>query len=210
MLTLLETYRTMSEETEIEQPKKSRKKINWTTDKIMSTSALFISVISLIALLYQSYLAREENKLTQMQQSASVLPHLNQWYSEYDNNFKFVIGNKGVGPAFIDDVEIELDAKHKFNNTDDLFDHIFNNTKGLDTIPYSKNTLIKGFVLQANEQINVLEIDNANNLDFVKDLLSKKTILYKITYKDVYGAKWLLSNENYSNNSTTIPILLDN
>ncbi|WP_431137908.1 hypothetical protein, partial [Psychroserpens mesophilus] len=71
----------------------------------MSTSALFISVISLIALLYQSYLAREENRLTQMQQSASVLPHLNQWYSEYDNNFKFVIGNKGVGPAFIDNVE---------------------------------------------------------------------------------------------------------
>ncbi len=199
----------MSEETEPEKPKKSRKKINWTTDKIMSTSALFISVISLIALLYQSYLAREENKLTQMQQSASVLPHLNQWYSEYGNNFKFVIGNKGVGPAFIDDVEIELDAKHKFNNTDDLFDYIFKNTKGLDTIPYLRNTLIKGFVLSANEQINVLEINNAKNLDFVKELLSKKTILYKITYKDVYGTKWLLSNENYSNNSSTIPVLLD-
>lgn len=199
----------MSEETEPEKPKKSRKKINWTTDKIMSTSALFISVISLIALLYQSYLAREENKLTQMQQSASVLPHLNQWYSEYGNNFKFVIGNKGVGPAFIEDVEIELDAKHKFNNTDDLFDYIFKNTKGLDTIPYLRNTLIKGFVLSANEQINVLEINNAKNLDFVKELLSKKTILYKITYKDVYGTKWLLSNENYSNNSSTIPVLLD-
>lgn len=199
----------MSEETEPEKPKKSRKKINWTTDKIMSTSALFISVISLIALLYQSYLAREENKLIQMQQSASVLPHLNQWYSEYGNNFKFVIGNKGVGPAFIDDVEIELDAKHKFNNTDDLFDYIFKNTKGLDTIPYLRNTLIKGFVLSANEQINVLEINNAKNLDFVKELLSKKTILYKITYKDVYGTKWLLSNENYSNNSSTIPVLLD-
>ncbi|WP_299094807.1 hypothetical protein [uncultured Winogradskyella sp.] len=199
----------MSEETEPTSPKKSRKKINWTTDKIMSTSALFISVISLIALLYQSYLAREENKLTQMQQSASVLPHLNQWYSEYGNNFKFVIGNKGVGPAFIDDVEIELDAKHKFNNTDDLFDYIFKNTKGLDTIPYLRNTLIKGFVLSANEQINVLEINNAKNLDFVKELLSKKTILYKITYKDVYGTKWLLSNENYSNNSSTIPVLLD-
>jgi hypothetical protein len=200
----------MSEETEQEEPKKSRKKINWTTDKIMSTSALFISVISLIALLYQSYLAREENRLTQMQQSASVLPHLNQWYSEYDNNFKFVIGNKGVGPAFIDNVEILLDATHSFNNTDDLFDYIFKNTKGLDTIPYSKNTLIKGFVLPANEQINVLEINNAKNLNLVKDLLSKKVILYKITYKDVYGTKWLLSNEDYNNNSSTIPVLLDN
>ena len=64
--------------------------------------------------------------------------------------------------------------------------------------------------MPANEQINVLEINNAKNLNLVKDLLSKKNILYKITYKDVYGTKWLLSNEDYNNNSSTIPILLDN
>ena len=43
-------------------PKKKKIKITWTTDKIMSTSALFISVLSLVGLMYQSYLAREENK----------------------------------------------------------------------------------------------------------------------------------------------------
>ena len=30
----------------------------WSTDRVLSISAFFISVISLIALLYQSYLAR--------------------------------------------------------------------------------------------------------------------------------------------------------
>jgi hypothetical protein len=49
-----------------------------------------------------------------MQQSASVLPHLNQWYSDYNNAFKFVVGNKGVGPAFIEDVKIDLDKTHTF------------------------------------------------------------------------------------------------
>ena len=207
MLTLLETYRTMSEETEIEKPKKSRKKINWTTDKIMSTSALFISVISLIALLYQSYLAREENKLIQMQQSASVLPHLNQWYSNYNNTFKFVVGNKGVGPAFIDEVEITLDSEHKFNNTKDLFDYIFKNNKVLDTIPYTYSTLIKGFVLPANEQIDILEIKNAKHIQPIRDVLNNENITYKIVYKDVYGSKWVLTNDNTNGTSTNTPIV---
>ena len=207
MLTLLETYRTMSDETEIEKPKKSRKKINWTTDKIMSTSALFISVISLIALLYQSYLAREENKLIQMQQSASVLPHLNQWYSNYNNTFKFVVGNKGVGPAFIDEVEITLDSEHKFNNTKDLFDYIFKNNKVLDTIPYTYSTLVKGFVLPANEQIDILEIKNAKHIQPIRDVLNNENITYKIVYKDVYGSKWVLTNDNTNGTSTNTPIV---
>ena len=108
-----------------EEQEVPKKRIVWSTEKIMSSSALFISVISVIALVYQSYLAREENKLIQMQQSASVLPHLNQWYSNYNNYFKFVVGNKGVGPAFIEDVEIILDKDLKFTNTNDFFHHIF-------------------------------------------------------------------------------------
>ena len=197
----------MSEETEPEKQKKSRKKINWTTDKIMSTSALFISVISLIALLYQSYLAREENKLIQMQQSASVLPHLNQWYSNYNNTFKFVVGNKGVGPAFIDEVEITLDSEHKFNNTKDLFDYIFKNNKVLDTIPYTYSTLVKGFVLPANEQIDILEIKNAKHIQPIRDVLNNENITYKIVYKDVYGSKWVLTNDNTNGTSTNTPIV---
>lgn len=193
----------MSEEKEIPQ-----KKINWTSEKIMSTSALFISVISVIALIYQSYLAREENKLIQTQQSAAVLPHLNQWVSNYNDSFKFVIGNKGVGPAFIDDVKILLDSTQEFNNTKDLFRHVFTHTKGLDTIAYTQSTLIKGFVLPANQQINILEINNPNHIRLVTRALSNYQILYKILYRDVYGTQWVLSNYNQNKNSASIPVLI--
>jgi hypothetical protein len=195
----------MSEEIE-----DSKKGINWTTDKIMSTSALFISVISLIALLYQSYLAREENRLIQKQQSASVLPHLNQWFSNTNGSFRYVVGNKGVGPAFIENVEITLDKTHKFDNTKDLFNHIFKNTEGLDTIPYTYSTLIRGFVLPANDQINVLEINNPEHIQIIKRALGKKKIIYKIIYKDVYGSIWMLTNNNEKGNSATIPIAIEN
>lgn len=190
------------------KPKKTKRKIIWTTDKIMSTSALFISVISLIGLLYQSYLAREENKLIQKQQSASVLPYLHQWYSEYDNNFKLIVGNKGVGPAFIKKVEIVLDSAKTFNNTNALFDEIFNTSKSLDTIPHITSNLLSGFVLPANEDIKLIEIEHKNNIDAFKMVLGSRHILFKITYEDVYGTQWLLSNLNETNNNANTPILL--
>lgn len=187
--------------------KKNRWKINWTSDKIMSTSALFISVISLIALLYQSYLAREENKLNQLQQSASVLPHLNQWYSDIDGAYKIIFGNKGVGPAFIKDVEISIDPNKIFKSSNAMFNHIFSNSPVLDTIPKITSDLVKGFVLPANETITIVEIDGQNHSEAFKREFSKQHIIFKVIYADIYGAEWLLTNAGDMNN---MPILLEN
>ncbi|MEY8848844.1 hypothetical protein AB9K26_08510 [Psychroserpens sp. XS_ASV72] len=193
----------MSEET---PKKKKRWKVNWTTDKIMSTSALFISVISLIALLYQSYLAREENKLIQKQQSASVLPHLNQWYSDLNGNFKVIIGNKGVGPAFIKDVNIVLDSKKSFDNTDDFFVELFNSSPTLDSVQTVTSTFVKGFVLPANESINVIEIYGKQSSNAFKEVFSTRSIDFEILYEDIYGTQWLLTNKEDQEN---MPVLVE-
>lgn len=181
-------------------------KVNWTTEKIMSSSALFISVISLIALLYQSYLAREENRLNQMQQSASVLPHLNQWYSDFNDEFKIIIGNKGVGPAFIKEVEFKLDSTNTFDNSKELIRHIFRNKKILDSVSYIQSTIVKGFVLPANDFINVIEISGKDNINRFKQVMATTPIHFKIVYEDVYGTRWMLSNVDSENNS---PVKLD-
>lgn len=196
----------MSKEAKTEKvkTKKKKRKIIWTTDKIMSTSALFISVLSLVGLMYQSYLAREENKLIQMQQSASVLPYLHQWYSEYEENYKLIIGNKGVGPAFIKNVEIQLDSSKTYDNSDDLFNEIFSTNEGFDTIPHNTSNLVSGFVLPANEHIQLVEIEGDYNIEAFKDILNKSQILFKIVYEDVYGTQWLLSNLNKDNVPTLI------
>lgn len=190
------------------KPKKAKKRITWTTDKIMSTSALFISVLSLVGLLYQSYLAREENKLIQMQQSASVLPYLHQWYSEYQDNYRLIVGNKGVGPAFIKHVEITLDSTQKFDNTNDLFNEIFRSTQGFDTIPHNLSNLVTGFVLPANQDISIIVIEEKQNITTFKSVLNQRQIDFKIVYEDVYGTQWQLSNLNEGNGSTNVPVLL--
>lgn len=183
--------------------KKNRWKINWTSDKIMSTSALFISVISLVALLYQSYLAREENRLNQQQQSASVLPYLSQWYSEYNGQFKLIVGNKGVGPAFIKKVEIVLDSTKTFNNSNALFNEIFKSSSTLDSIQKVTSALVKGLVLPANDVINIIEIEGDENIDTFREVFGTKTVDFEIIYENVYGDRWQLSSDS------TAPILLN-
>lgn len=184
------------------------KKIKWSAEKVMSISALFISAISLFALFYQLNLAREENQLIRKQQSASVLPYLNSWYSNTSNGFKIIFGNKGVGPAFIKKVDITFNDSIKFKNTDQLFRHIFKNASGLDSVPYSNSTLAKGFVLPANETIEVIVIKDSKGIKLFKEYLNKNTLDYSILYQDVYGDQWSL---NYSNGfSVPVPIQKEN
>ena len=185
----------MSEEFEKNETNKASR---WTTDRIMSTSALFISVISLTALLYQSYLAREENRLNQKQQSASVLPYLSQWNSNSSESFKIVIGNKGVGPAFVKKVDIVFDSIHKFNNTDDFFAHIFKSSPQLDSIGFTSSTFKNGYLLPANETIELIKISNPKGIRKFKSILGSKPLEFNIEYADVYGTRWRISTSSKS------------
>lgn len=191
----------MSEETE----EKRSKRINWTSEKIMSISALFVSAISLFALFYQLNLAREENELIRKQQSASVLPHLSQWFSNTSQGFKIIFGNKGVGPAFIKEVKLEL-KDTTFYNTDHLMDHIIRKIQKSDSIyiPASTGTFSDGYVLPANETIEVIVIKKTEHIQLFQKYMNEVTLDYTITYSDVYGSEWTLSNKD-SDRSYPVP-----
>ncbi|WP_422107947.1 hypothetical protein [Winogradskyella sp.] len=184
----------------------AKKRINWSTEKIMSTSALFISVISLIALLYQSYLAREDNKLTQKQQSASVLPYL-QFENIYNvRAFSIHLVNKGVGPAFIKRVSFSINDSIQFDNSTSALLHLMKEkvSKG-DSINYSGSmTITKNTVIQPSENIRVFEVSSKSNGDVsgvknFKNHINKTPPSFSIVYEDVYGNQWELSNKENKN-----------
>lgn len=182
----------MSEETE-----SKRNKINWSADRIMSTSALALTIISLIALFYQLSLAREENELIRKQQSASVLPHLSQWFSNTSEGFKIIFGNKGVGPAFIKKVDLEL-KDTTFHNTDHLVNHLLKEIYKRDSIsiPASTSTFSDGYVLPANETIEIVVVKKPEHFKIFKEFLNDIELDFTITYADVYGSEWKYSNKN--------------
>ena len=192
----------MSEETE----EKPSKRIDWSAEKVMSLSALFVSAISLFALFYQLNLAREENELIRKEQKASVLPHLSQWFSNSSEEFKITFGNRGVGPAFIKRVNIVIGDSLEFDNTDDVFRFVFDSTKGLDSLPFSSSTFKKGYVLPANQHVDIITIKNKNARRFFQQFMKTNTLDYEVIYEDVYGTRWSLSNKKDEN----IPVLLTN
>lgn len=190
----------MSKETE----EKSSNKINWTSEKIMSISALFVSAISLFALFYQLNLAREENELIRKQQSASVLPYLSQWFSNTSEEFRITFGNRGVGPAFIKKVQIVINDTLEFYNTDDAFDHIFESSEGLRKAYVSTSTFKNGYVLPANQMIHIMTIKNTEGRQLFQQYMIKNTLDYEVICEDVYGTQWSLSNKKDEN----IPVLI--
>ena len=173
------------------------------TNRIMGMAAIFISILSVIAVIYQSYLAREENELIRIQQSASVLPYLMSWSSDIEGQFKFIIGNKGVGPAFIKEVEIVvLDNKSQdsliFNNSDLLIAYIEEHSTLLDTTPGYTGTLRPDMLLSQDEikEIVVYSYTPPNQVRDIRNAFESFDVNFKITYEDVYGSTWIYnSNE---------------
>jgi len=201
----------MSEESEIK-----RKKINWSAEKVMSISALFVSAISLFALFYQLSLAREENELIRKQQSASVLPYL-QFESIYSvRTFRIQMVNKGVGPAFLKKVSFTINDSLHFDNSTNVLLHIMKKeVNQSDLINYNGSMTIKeNTVIQSSESIRVFEISTKSTDDFsgvenFKNYMNNTPPLFSLIYEDVYGNQWELTNkENKQDFQFLTPTLL--
>ena len=167
---------------------------------ISSFAAIFISCLSLFAVIYQSYLSREENKLIRKQQSASVLPYLDTWIEQYDNEFKVMIGNKGIGPAFIKEVNFKtVDSLNNdtlsFDNSDKLFYRITENQPFLDSFNITTSTFTTNQLIPAGKDISAIKVayQTRNQGKRIREAVLGSVAYIKIIYEDVYGAQWYIS-----------------
>ena len=166
--------------------------MKWSSERVLSVSAFFISVISLIALLYQSYLAREENKLMQKQHSASVMPYVTQWFDDSPGAHNMVIANEGIGPALVKKVTITLGDGKSFTKTDAFFNHLSNSGSFLDSTHYLYSTLAAGVLIPANSTVEIASFDNSSDFRKFLELLYTVQFDFELEYEDVYGARWSL------------------
>ncbi len=143
---------------------KNKKEGTWSAYRVLSISAFFISVISLIALIYQSYLAREEHKLMQKQQSATVMAYLSQWFDNSPGKHDMVIGNDGIGPALIKKITISTEEGRNFHKTDDFFDHLSKSQTFLDTTNYLYSTIAECILIPANTTVEFASFDTSEDL----------------------------------------------
>ncbi|MFD2035042.1 hypothetical protein ACFSKL_09580 [Belliella marina] len=92
----------MKDESEVLNTHTEKPKLWKDSNRLLSFSAIFISVVSLFILIYQTSLATKQFELEQKQQLASVMPYLQQWNGYQDEEeFSIIVENFGIGPAFI-------------------------------------------------------------------------------------------------------------
>lgn len=113
----------LTEKKVVSKKKRKQKGSKWRkSDKLISLIALFISLGTFITFAYQNF-------LIQKQQYRSVMPYLMiNKFTEYDENQQaltlFDIMNNGVGPTFIEDIEIRYEGK-VYSSIEDFYLKVF-------------------------------------------------------------------------------------
>ena len=161
----------------------------WNTEKIVSVSAIFISAITLYVTFEQLNVSREQQRL-------SVLPYLSMGnYYTGSPNYKLVIQNDGIGPAFIESITVTYKGKkHEMDLISFLYEEF---PQDLDSIPaLSHSNIYKGMLIPAGHKIEHLSIQDsqksADNLLVLLDKLDKETFDFEIVYSSIYKEKWKL------------------
>ncbi len=171
----------------------------WTSEKLLSLSALLVSLLTLIVFMYQTDLIRE-------QQYRSVYPHLNLANKASGSlDYQYVLINEGIGPAFIKSITVEKTNGDAFEN---LTDYLYNEISIEDSIWVYNSDLYPGKLVPAKEEVILFglvdeetvksfgrppnTLEGANKL---RSTLNSDSLSVEITYESIYGEQWSITND---------------
>jgi hypothetical protein len=180
----------MEETTEPSPNNSTEGKKFWNTEKIVSLSAVLISIATLIVLIYQTNLMSKQQRL-------SVLPYLTMGnMGAYTPNFKYVIFNNGIGPAFVEKIEVKYKGK---TYPYDLYVFLAEHAEGFSEINnFFYSNLAAGTLIPAQTNVEHLLIENsAEDGEKLHAMLSKlfeEGLSFEITYRSIYDERWVIKN----------------
>ena len=170
----------------------------WTSEKLLSLSALLVSLLTLFVFIYQTNLIRK-------QQYLSVYPHLllsNERSGSLE--YKYALTNQGVGPALISEVLVRKGDQ----SFPDVIDYLEETNLIQDSVWFLHTNLVKGRLISAKEKLYLIELASEylttemglppNTLEGSKLLhkaLNAEDIEVEIVYESIYGERWRIKND---------------
>ena len=172
----------------------------WTSEKLLSLSALFVSLLTLGVFVYQTNLIRK-------QQYMSVYPHLSISNSQsYSLNYEFVLRNEGVGPAFIKKIEVKGQDEKIYES---LAEYLEDTLEEKDSIWVHNSDIFEGKLIQAGEKVvlfGLIDESFTNELGLPKNtiegakklrqVLNNDDLEIKIEYESIYGERWSIFGDS--------------
>jgi len=170
------------------------KKKFWTSDKILSLSAMFMSACTLLVLIYQTNLMRK-------QQYLSVYPYL-QLMNYGVPTYNFTLTNNGVGPALIKAVRVHYQGEVYET---DLASYLLRTISPKDSIDFTHSNIFKGQLIPPNMPIPIVQLVGEDKVGEgkLRKLINDDKLDFEIEYASIYGERWVFSKKN------TIPRKLD-
>lgn len=175
----------------------------WNSEKLLSLTALLVSLLTLAVFIYQTSLIRK-------QQYMSVYPHLRLGNGGTGTlNYQFTLANEGIGPAFITDLKIYAGQGKVY---DDVVDYVDSHINEEDSVWYMHSNLSPGVLIPPQDSyvlIMLADREMTDELGVAPNTLEGAARLYhvlnndsleiEITYASIYGEEWTITN------GTTIP-----
>lgn len=160
-----------------------------TSDKIVSFSAIFISLLTLIIFIRQTNIIEKQSRL-------SAMPYLMLETSNNaeDNQFFIDVVNHGVGPAII--TKRTIIYKNKTYNME-FYDFLRTHIPEMDSVEvFSASTIQEGLSIPAGKIREVLKVGGGEKsyLRFMKIMENLQSedngFDYEIEYRSIYNDYW--------------------
>lgn len=168
----------------------------WTSEKLLSLSALMVSLLTLCVFIYQTSLIRK-------QQFMSVYPHLKLANAASGSlDYRFQLNNSGIGPAIIYEIVVS-DSNGKLHES--IADYLMTRLTEDDSIwPYNSD-IYEGQLIQAGESIDLFGLMSEertaqyglvpNTVEGARKLRSAFNdgeFQLEIGYESIYGERWVI------------------
>ncbi len=158
----------------------------WTSEKLLTIVAILISISTLMVFIYQTNLIRK-------QQYLSVYPHLalGDYYTN-SPNYRYVLENKGIGPALIKSLKIK--DKNKIYDKN-LVPYLRKMIKKEDSLHYTFAIIEEGRLISAKEKIDLIASKGGKiNSNRLYKLIHRENLELIIEYESIYGERWRISS----------------
>ena len=160
----------------------SKKKF-WNAEKLMSITAVVISLGTLFTILFQT-------NLMQKQQYASVLPYLEVWNAGSSDTYELILVNNGIGPAFIEDVKVIWNDEIVQGDPHNFYSEYILNKDTIYGVLHSN--VGKGRVVPAGKTVKMLQTKGSvKNAQKLRRWFGGDEAIVEIEYSSVYEEKWV-------------------
>ena len=156
----------------------SKYSIKLKPELLIALMAVLISFSTLFVYLYQSSLMKTQQKM-------SVWPHITFGPSWGNDHLTINIINKGVGPAIIKQVSIEIN-NYQIDGIHELMSFVPDSLQS----DFNYSSIWPGQVIMSGENIQLFQNKNSETIKYLLGLMEGEKIKIEICYCSIYDDCW--------------------